>query len=192
MKMIAEQIIAAVSALPPKSTPLLIAIDGRSAAGKTTLARILHDKAGWTVFHTDDFFPRPEQRTPERLNTAGGNLDRERLLEEILLPLKNGERHITHRAFDCAAGRLSEPTVTSVGEVCVIEGAYSCHPELCGLYDLRVFLDIEPEEQSRRILLRNGAEKAAQFAARWIPLEERYFAELRPREKCELYFMNRL
>lgn len=191
MEKTAEQIIAAVSALSPKSAPLLIAIDGRSAAGKTTLARILNEKAGWTVFHTDDFFPRPEQRTPERLNTAGGNLDRERLLEEILLPLKNGERQITHRTFDCRTKRLSEPIVTSVGEVCVIEGAYSCHPALRDFYDLRVFLDIEPEEQSRRILLRNGAEKAAQFAERWIPLEERYFAELRPQEKCEIFYMNR-
>ncbi len=192
MDKLIEQLIAAVNALPRKSSPRLLAIDGRCAAGKTTLALLLREKMNWTVFHTDDFFPRPEQRTPERMNTAGGNLDRERLLEEILLPLKNGERQITHRAFDCRTGQLSEPIVTNVGEVCVIEGAYSCHPTLCELYDLRVFLDVEPEEQSRRILLRNGAEKAAQFAARWIPLEERYFAELKPREKCEIYFMNRL
>ena len=51
MEKAAEQIIAAVSALSPKSAPLLIAIDGRSAAGKTTLARILNEKAGWIVFH---------------------------------------------------------------------------------------------------------------------------------------------
>ncbi len=180
-----EKIAAAAGALPAKSSPLLVAIDGRCAAGKTTLAEQLFEKTGWSVFHLDDYFPRPGQRPSDV------NLDRERLLEEILLPLKKGERKITHRAYDCHAGKLAELTVTNVGEVCVIEGAYSCHPDLRGFYDLRVFLDVESEEQARRILKRNGAEKAAQFAERWIPLEERYFSEYQPQKHCELYFMSR-
>lgn len=185
MENMTERIIEAVGALSAKSSPFVAAIDGRCAAGKTTLAERLFKETGWAVFHLDDYFPRPEQRPLDV------NLDRERLIEEILLPLKSGKTEIVHRAFDCRSGELSAPRVTEVGAVCVVEGAYSCHPELCGLYDLRVFLDVEPEEQSRRILKRNGAEKAAQFAERWIPLEERYFAEFRPREKCELYFMSR-
>ena len=36
--------------------PLTLAIDGCSAAGKTTLARRLQEKYGCPVFHTDDFF----------------------------------------------------------------------------------------------------------------------------------------
>lgn len=32
----------------------------------------------------DDFFLRPEQRTPERLAEPGGNLDRERMKSEVI------------------------------------------------------------------------------------------------------------
>ena len=55
-------------------------------------------------------------------------------------------------------------------------------------YDLRVFLDIVPEEQLRRIRRRNGEEKAVMFQTRWIPMEERYFDAFRLRERCELIF----
>ena len=43
---------------------LLVALDGRCAAGKTTLARMLGERYGWPVVHLDHFFLRPEQRTP--------------------------------------------------------------------------------------------------------------------------------
>ena len=71
---------------------LLVAIDGRCGAGKTTLASFLQNKIEATVFHMDDFFLRPEQRTAERLNTPGGNVDRERLESEVLIPLRAGEK----------------------------------------------------------------------------------------------------
>lgn len=45
----------------------LVAIDGPCASGKTTLANALGGALGLTVFHMDDFFLRPSQRTPERL-----------------------------------------------------------------------------------------------------------------------------
>ena len=57
----------------------------------------------------------------------------------------------------------------------IVEGAYSCHP-LFGKYaDITVFVDVEPEEQMRRILRRNGEQMADLFRERWIPLEENYF-----------------
>ena len=64
-----------------------VAIDGRCASGKTTLARALQEKIDCNVFAMDDYFLRPEQRTAERLSEAGGNVDRERFLREILLPV---------------------------------------------------------------------------------------------------------
>lgn len=72
----------------------------------------------------------------------------------------------------------------------LIEGSYSCHPALREHYDLTVFLDISPDEQLRRLRVRNGAEGAQRFAERWIPLEERYFQELDVRGHCELYYFS--
>ena len=67
-----------------REKPLLAAIDGRCAAGKTTLAEQLREMLGCNVIHADSFFLRPEQRTEERLNTPGGNIDYERLLAEVI------------------------------------------------------------------------------------------------------------
>lgn len=168
--------------------PLIIAIDGRCGSGKTTLAARLKEKNGWRVFHMDDFFLRPEQRTEERFAMPGGNVDHERFLEEILLPLQNGVQTISYRPFDCQRQDFAEAAVVTAGAVNIVEGSYSCHPALWDAYDLRVFLDITEAEQERRILLRNGKERAAMFHERWIPLEERYFEAYRIKERCELCF----
>ena len=71
----------------------IIAIDGRCASGKTTLAQFLAENISCDIVHTDDFFLPFEKRTDERLSLPGGNIDRERLLSEILIPLKNGESY---------------------------------------------------------------------------------------------------
>ncbi len=77
--------------LATETGPILVAIDGPCASGKTTLAALLQTCYDCSVFHTDDFFLRPDQKTPERLREAGGNMDRERLEAEVLRPLSAGQ-----------------------------------------------------------------------------------------------------
>lgn len=89
--------------------PLTLAIDGCCAAGKTTLALRLQQRYGCPVFLADDYFLQPHQRTPQRLSQAGGNMDRERLLQEVLLPLSRGE-DVVFRRFDCSAPPSASPT----------------------------------------------------------------------------------
>lgn len=164
---------------------VLIALDGRCAAGKTTLAGRLEARHGWRVAHMDHFFLRPEQRRPERYQIPGENVDHERFLEEVLLPLRAG-RTAVYRPFCCQTQSLGEPVQVEPAPVILVEGSYSCHPALREKYDLRVFLDVEPEEQLRRIEARNGPEGLNTFRERWIPLEERYFSACRVRETCQL------
>ena len=166
--------------------PLIIALDGRCASGKSTFARYLAETEGFTVFHMDDYFLRPEQQTPERYAVPGGNVDRERFAEEVLVPLKNGKREIVYRPYDCQTKRLKEAVKVRVNDRVLVEGAYSCHPALWELYDLHVFMTVDPAEQKRRILARNGAEGLRRFEERWIPLEEAYFAAYGIEERCEL------
>ncbi len=78
----------------------LIAVDGRCAAGKTTLAAQLQKDLGCDVIHMDDFFLRPEQRTEERLRQPGGNIDWERFREEVLTPFRQGAP-FSYRPYDC-------------------------------------------------------------------------------------------
>ena len=185
---ITEQIIERANIILSDVPRLIIAIDGRCASGKTTLANKLHDAVGWSVFHMDDFFLRPEQRTAKRLDTPGENVDHERFLEEVLLPLVNGAEIIRFRPFDCRTFSLAEPVRVSAGKICIVEGCYSCHPKLAEHYSLKVFMTVDPEEQMKRIISRNGAEKARQFAEKWIPLEEKYFAAYDIQSECDMFF----
>ena len=102
-----------------QNNKLVVAIDGSSAAGKSTLAAVLAERYGAVVFHADDFFLRSEQRTAERLAEAGGNMDRERLKAEVLDSLSKGER-VTYRAFDCRTMSLKEPVSIQPGRLTVV------------------------------------------------------------------------
>ena len=104
--------------------PLLIAVEGRCASGKTTLASALQKALGCYIFHMDDFFLRPEQRTPERLSTPGGNIDWERFEQEVLIPIKQ-KQPVNYRRYDCHAAAFLPPTVIRPQKLNIIEGNIS-------------------------------------------------------------------
>ena len=164
---------------------VLVAIDGGSASGKTTLGELLQSVYACPVFHMDDFFLRPEQRTPERFSEPGGNVDRERFLSEVLLPLREGKA-VDYRRFDCKTFTIAPPRRIEPGRLNIIEGAYAMHPDLAPYYDLTVFLAVSAEKQRERILKRNAPAQAELFFDRWIPFEQRYFAALIVPERCDL------
>lgn len=165
--------------------PALLAIDGRCGSGKSTLAAKL--AAGWdaSLFHMDDFYLQPHQRTAERRAEPGGNVDRERFLAEVLQPLREGKT-ILYRRFDCETFTFEPERAITPRSIAIIEGSYACHPELRNLYDLRIFLDIDPQTQLSRIGKRSGPEALERFKSIWIPLEETYFRECRVPECCDL------
>ena len=185
-----ETVLSVLGRLQMEKNPLLLALDGRCAAGKTTLAGQLRERTGCMVIHMDDFFLRPEQRTAERLAQPGGNVDWQRFLEEVLLPLKKG-RPFQYRPYDCHTQALREPVRITPGSVTLVEGSYSCHPRLWTFYDFHIFLDITKEEQLSRIEKRNGSEMLEVFRSRWIPMEESYFQTFSIEERCELRFPER-
>ena len=164
---------------------LTMAIEGGSASGKTTLSHLLEMVYDACVFHMDDFFLRLEQRTPERFAQPGGNVDRERFLEEVLMPLKN-KKTISYRAFDCSTLSIKSPVNIKPSRVNIIEGAYSMHPELSEYYNFSVFLDVCPTLQKERIGKRNTPAMAERFFTEWIPLEQYYFKEMQVKERCDM------
>lgn len=168
-----------------KKQNTIVAIDGRSASGKTTLSRLLEKIYDCTVFHMDDFFLQPHQRTSQRLAEVGGNFDRERFLEEVLLPLTAGKT-VRYKRFDCSTISLKKEKLITPKPPVIIEGVYSMHPELSKYYDLSLFLDISPEVQRKRILRRNSPQMAERFFTTWIPMENRYFEETGVPKRCDM------
>ena len=167
-----------------KKGRVILAVEGRSAGGKTTLAKELQEIYGCTVFHTDDFFLQLHQRTPERYAEIGGNLDRERFFDEVIVPLKEN-RAVNYRRFDCATMQLLPAVEILPQKLTVIEGAYSLHPYFGDYCDLSVFLNISKDLQKERILNRNP-EMADRFFNEWIPLEQKYFSEMQIKQRCTI------
>lgn len=186
---ILEKIQRAIQPLVKTGAPLRIAIDGRCAAGKTTIAAQLQNVFEYNVLHMDDFFLRPEQRTEERLRQPGGNVDWERFQEEILFPLRR-DVPFSYQPYDCHTQMLKEPVKVEPKRLTIVEGSYSCHPELWNFYNLHIFLTISSEEQRRRIQCRNGEAALKIFQNKWIPLEEWYFEAFQIEQCCEFCFQN--
>ena len=153
---------------------VVLAIDGSCASGKTTLAAALAADWDCNVFHMDDFFLRPEQRTQERLAQVGGNVDYERFEETVLRPIFQ-KQTVFYQPFSSRKWNLLEGYPVPYKKLNIIEGSYSMHPYFKNPYQLRVFLNISPKDQMENIKKRNGPEKAKQFQNMWIPKEEAYF-----------------
>lgn len=165
----------------------LLAIDGNCASGKTTLAGELQRLYGCNVIPTDHFFLRLEQRTPDRLQEPGGNVDYERFAAEVLTPLRARET-FTYRPFDCKTGGFGDAITVTPNRLNIIEGTYSLYPALADAYHIKVFLCVPPEEQIRRITARNGTEMLQRFETEWIPMSEQYFAAFDVAGQCDFVF----
>lgn len=152
---------------------VIVAIDGKCTSGKTTLASKLAEIYDCNVFHMDDLFLRPEQRTPERFAEVGGNVDYERFCEEVLFPLKSGKT-FSCRPFDCSTFTHAAPVAVAPKKLNIIEGTYSHHPYFGAPYDLKILLTVDEETQRQRIL-ESPAFLHKRFFEDWIPMENRYF-----------------
>lgn len=173
-----------MDALLKEKESIIVAIDGSCTSGKSTLASALARDYDCNLFRMDDFFLRPEQRTPQRLAETGGNVDYERFLSEVLLPLKTGKA-FSYRPYDCSTCSLREAVAVVPKRISVIEGTYSHHPYFGKPYDLTVFLKVAPEVRQQRILQR-PVFLHRRFFEEWIPMEQRYFAEFGIEEKADM------
>ena len=70
----------------PKKPRLLITIDGPCGSGKSTLADALSAALNAPIVRMDDFFLPHALKTPQRLAIPGGNVDLERLMQEVIIP----------------------------------------------------------------------------------------------------------
>ena len=163
----------------------VIAIDGRAASGKTTKAALLSAILDAPVIHMDDFFLPPALRTPERLNTPGGNVHYERFAEAVLPSLASGAT-FAYRIFDCSQMDFSGERAIPAAPIRIVEGSYAHHPRFADYADLRVFSTVDEAEQMSRILRRNGERMAEMFRTRWIPMEEAYFHHFGIREMADI------
>ncbi len=165
--------------------PCVIAIDGRAASGKSTMAQQLGAILDASVIRMDDFFLPPDLRTPGRYAQPGGNVHYERFLEEVV-PYISVPECFSYRIFNCGKMDYDGSCQVESRQFRIVEGSYSCHPVFGRYASLTVCLNVEPREQMKRISLRNGEAMAEMFRKKWIPLEEEYFEAYRIGEKADI------
>ncbi len=164
-----------------------VAIDGNSGAGKSTLAKLIQAIYDCNVFHMDDYFLPPQMKTEQRLAEAGGNVDYERFLHEVIAGIAS-RQEFCYSPYDCQQQALMPAISVAPSRLNVVEGVYSLHPVLADSYQLKAFLAIEPEKQLERIAARSGTAILERFQREWIPLENHYFERLQIAAQCDLVF----
>jgi uridine kinase len=169
----ARQLVDAVSGWrADRPDPLVVAIDGHGAAGKSVLATVAGELLGAAVVHVDDFFR--EAGTAAGESPMAVYYDWERLRREALEPLRGGERG-SWRAFDWETnGYLPGLVAVEPAAVVLVEGVSSTAEALINLID-RSVLVVTPEfERATRLHDRIGDEV---WDEGWLAAERAYFAQ---------------
>lgn len=170
------------------SSPYIVAIDGRSASGKSSLASWLQAiYPSSTILHMDDYFLPQALKTQERLSIPGENIDHERFKRTLLDPIRqNKPAH--YQSFCCKKQALNPAETLEKSSFYIVEGSYSMHPKLLPFYNATVFLSIPSSLQTSRIRNRNGKDMLPMFTKLWIPLEEEYFSAYNTNRLANLKF----
>lgn len=170
--------------LADASAPVLLALDGRCGSGKTTMAAALARQFPASItLHTDDFYLPPAARVDGWEKIPCANMDLTRLRDEVLIPACAGQP-VPYRAYSCREDAYLPVQQLASQPLVILEGSYSHHPLLAPHEAFRVFVTCSKAEQESRLQAREGEHYPA-FAARWIPLEEAYFAKYNIEEAAD-------
>ncbi len=169
---------------------ILVALDGRSASGKTTLAAAVAPLVDAVVLDGDDFYSGGSAERWDAMSAAEkvSHCIDWRRQRAVLETLASGEAASWH-PYDWEAddGTLKQtPVICEPASVIILDGAYSARPELCDLFDLRVLLDAPADLRRERLIEREGEGYREEWNARWDEAEQWYFGRVMPPESFDL------
>jgi len=188
--------------------PVRVAIDGIDAAGKTTLAddlaRLVEAQGRPLIRASLDGFHRPRaERYQQGADSAVGyyqdSFDYVALRGTLLHPLGPAGTRVYRRAvFD----HLTDAPLPSTQErapdhaVLLFDGIFLLRPELDGLWDVSIFVDVAFEIALQRALVRDqahfgsSADVEARYLQRYFPAQRTYLNTLQPRQRANVVVVN--
>ncbi|MDG4803324.1 AAA family ATPase [Micromonospora sp. WMMD980] len=183
----AQDVAEAVQVVIGADRTTVIAVDGPSASGKTTLAETVAELLdGATIVHGDDFCrPMPDHERAQ-LDPQQGyqrHFDWQRLRDQVLVPLR-ADRTARYQSYDWNTGRLAGWTEVTPGAPVIVEGVYSARPELSPYYHLTVYVDTPREICLRR--MRARGEHSEEWITRWRAAEDFYLRTTWPQSRARL------
>lgn len=191
----------------PGARRLRVAVDGRTAAGKTTFGHevaVALAAVRRVLRASLDDFKRPwweahlyDRRSGEGYYRNAFDLHATRRL--LLDPAgPSGDGLVALCAIDplTQVDHSSVTTPMPVGAVLVVDGVFACRPELNGCWDLRIWLEVDAEEAMLRAVRRDAAMLGSAAAAeslhreRYHASEQIYLAEVDPRSSADVVVDN--
>ena len=166
-----DEVVALVASKPK---PMLVGIDGLPLSGKTTLALRLIEEFGAECMGLDDFV-RPETEWPSR-DTPSFPFDYIRYSEFVaaVRSLAHDRRCFFH-PYEWDTGNIArEPTVSRGDGIALVEGVSVLHPDLAPLYDLRVWVESDPETTLAASLERGVGSWVHEWQFMFLPSVELY------------------
>ena len=158
---------------------VVLAVDGRSSSGKTTLAARIHGTVARTaVVHTDDI-----AWWHSRFGWA------DLLIDGILGPVHRGEQVSFRPPRWAEHGRGGSINVPASCPLLIIEGVGAGRRETAYLVDALVWVQSDQREAERRSLARvgqPGGPRTVQDLREWMAEEEPFLAEQKPWERADL------
>jgi uridine kinase len=187
---------------------LRIALDGLTAAGKTSLghelARVLAERGRPTFRASLDDFKRP-WRDAHRYDRVSGEgyyrnaFDREAIRRLLLEPAAaDGRGEVALCSIDplTQIDHAHVRTVIPPDGVLVVDGVFAFHPALDACWDLRIWVEIDAELSVRRgterdAAMEGGAEQAETLhRSRYLAAELLYIEEVDPRAIADVVVDN--
>lgn len=156
--------------------PALVAIDGLPCSGKTTLAERLRRAHGLECVWLDEFVrPEAEWPWPRKPAFPFGFVRYDEFLDAVRTLAATGR--CRYAPFDFATLTISRElrSVTLDGTV-LVEGVSSLHPDLCRLYNLRLFVDSDRSTTFQAALDRGVGPWATEWRDLFLPSADLYMA----------------
>lgn len=209
MRHAALQAIAEFVAAVDRPHPVRVAIDGRTASGKTTIPdELAHElnRIGRAVIRTSiDGFHRPkhERYARGRHSPEGYYFDARDLgaVRRLLLEPLGPAGTLTYRtaAFDLEADLPIDAPAYRAGsrDILIVDGTFLQRPELRDAWEVVVFVDVDAATAAKRGVSRDamqlGGREAAEilYRDRYAPAYEIYERLIEPLERAHIVWDNR-
>jgi uridine kinase len=188
--------------------PVRVAIDGRTASGKTTLAdevaSLIRNKGRPVIRTSIDGFHRPKatRYARGRYSPEGYYYDARDLAAVMTLLLEplgpEGDRLYRTQSFDLENDRPleQEPQSAPADAVLVVDGTFLQRPELRNGWDITIFVKASERTAERNGVARDsqrlGGEEAAQklYTERYRPAFDLYERLSAPEENADVLLVN--
>lgn len=163
----------------------VVAIDGMSNSGKSTLGSLLAEITEGGLIRMDDLLSPASRGQVLSKGWPGGNVNYAMFRRDIL-PNLSSEKAFSYPYFANHSLVINRKRRVRRSPWRIVEGSYSQHVVFGDYADVRVFMRTDKATQRSRVVARDGVRLAPSYFRIWIPQEDEYFEYFKLWEKADV------